>query len=86
MNEETENCGCEKRHDHVGPWWGIGVPLALVIVVWYLTFMIGQHQFDVIYDRVGEMRRQLDCPPGELYVTDHDGVEYCLNPSEEESE
>ncbi len=66
------------KHDHLGPWWGIGIALIAMLVVGYILFLTVQHQFEVIYDRVGEMQRQLECPPGELLVTDQDGVEYCI--------
>lgn len=75
---ETERCGCEERHDHGGPWVMIGVAIALLFAGWYLALMLSQHQFDVIYDRVGGIQRQLECLPTEKLVTDHEGNEYCL--------
>ncbi len=70
-------------HDHDNAWTGIFVAIVLVCGLAIGTLIGQQHQFQVIYDRVGEMQRQLECPPGELLVADHDGVEYCLDPAEE---
>lgn len=75
LKEESD---MDKQHDHVGPWWGIAIALAVIIVLSYVFLMMEQHQFDVIYDRVGEMQRQMDCWPDKLLVADHDGNEYCF--------
>ena len=65
---------------------GTEIVLLLIIVLGCLglfgVFMGSQYQFDVIYDRVGEMQRQLECPPEEVFVTDQDGIEYCLGPED----
>lgn len=76
MEQEIERC--DKRHDHVGPWWLIGVALLLLFVGWYTVLFVNQQQFSVIYDRVGAIQRQLECPPTELLVADHEGTEYCF--------
>lgn len=77
MTEPTDG------HSHDSAWGtttGVFIGMAILIAG---AFIGQQHQFDVIYDRVGEMQRQLECPPGELLVTDHDDVEYCLAPEED---
>ncbi|KKM25871.1 hypothetical protein LCGC14_1590540 [marine sediment metagenome] len=78
MTEPTDS------HDYEGAWYAIFLVFAVLFTFTIGTFMLQDYQIDVIYDRVGEMQRQLDCPPGELLVADHDGVEYCL--ASEESE
>jgi hypothetical protein len=79
----VEQYGCDKRHNHAGPWYLIGVVLgALVIGVYTLAFVLN-HRIDVIYDRVGEIQRQLECPPTELLVSDHEGNEYCFGVPED---
>lgn len=69
----------DKHHNHVGPWWGIGVVLVALILCAYGRLMLTTHQFDVIYDRVGTIQRELECADaGEVLVADHEGDEYCL--------
>lgn len=70
------------EHSHTGIETAIILVLGLICLGIFGSFLGQQYQFDVIYDRVGEIQRQLECSPGELLVTDHDGVEYCLNPAE----
>jgi hypothetical protein len=67
------------NHDHVGAWWLIGIVLVGIFLFAYITFFVQMHQFDVIYDRVGDIQRQLECPPGETFVVDHEGEEYCVD-------
>ena len=76
MTEPTD------EHDHDGAWCAIFLGIVLLFLFAFGTFLVQAHQFDVIYDRVGEMQRQLECPLGELLVIDHDGIEYCLDPEE----
>ncbi len=72
----------DKQHDHVGPWWAIGAVLVVLGLAAYGQVLLHQHQFEVIYDRVGEIRRELECERGQILVADHEGDEYCLDPEE----
>lgn len=65
-------------HDHIGPWWGIGIALVFLCVGLYTGMVVNNHRLNVIYDRVGVIQRQLECPPTELLVRDHEGNEYCF--------
>jgi hypothetical protein len=80
----VERCNCDKRHDHNGPWGAIFAALMLLVLGFYLVLALGQHQFKVIYDRVGEIQRQLECWPAEVLVTDQEGNEYCFDVEEGE--
>lgn len=73
----------KEKHDHAGPWWAIGVALVALILATYAQLAVTQHQFNVIYDRVGEIRREMECERGEILVTDHEGDEYCLEAERE---
>ena len=72
----------DKEHNHGGPWWAIGAALVVLAFVVYGQLMLYAHQFDVIYDRVGDIRRELECERSEVLVTDHEGDEYCLDAEE----
>jgi hypothetical protein len=58
--------------------------LAALVLAWYSILMLHAYQFDIIYDRVGDMQQQLECPPTEAYVTDLDGNEYCVDVADQQ--
>ena len=68
-------------HEHAMYDVGIVIVFILLFVGLVTLAEVNNARLDIIYDRVGEMQRQLECPPSELIVTDNDGVEYCLDPS-----
>ncbi len=69
-------------HDHNGLAAAIVIAALLVFLAWYGLLFATQHRFDVIYDRVGDIQRQLECSPSETLVADHEGNEYCVDTSE----
>lgn len=71
-------------HSHNAAWGTLSLIVLALCSGLFGMFVGNQHQFDVIYERVGEIQRELDCPPGETFVTDQDGIEYCLEVNEED--
>lgn len=66
-------------HEHNGLVAAIAITALLISLAWYGLGLATQHRFDVIYDRVGDIQRQLECPPTETLVTDNEGEEYCVD-------
>ena len=72
----------DKEHDHAGPWWGIGVAVLGLLLLWMLVFAHDDYHIDTIYDQVAEIELRIACAaPAELFY-DVDGNEVCLEPAD----
>ena len=72
-----------ENHDHGGPWLLI-TAVAVLLGAWTSAMMmLHAHQFAVIYDRVAEIQREMECEPPEVFLTDQDGNEFCVEPKED---
>ena len=68
----------DKEHDHIGPWWGIGLSLAAIAILTYAGFTWHSYRIDSAESRIMELEQRVECAAPESLFFDADGNAVCL--------
>lgn len=72
----------DKEHDHIGPWWGIGVAIFLTVALAYAALSWHDYRIDRAMSRIVELEQRIECAAPQELFTDIDGNEVCLEPAD----